>query len=54
MAIILSIIDIRIKILVSMKGQQFIFQSLMATCITQYINMAACLLSIALMNQRKK
>ena len=55
MAIILSIIDIRIKILVSsMKGQQFIFQSLMATCITQYINMVACLLSIALMNQRKK
>ncbi len=54
MAIILSIIDIGIKILVSMKGQQFIFQSLMVTCITLYINMVACLLSIALMNQRKK
>lgn len=54
MAIILSIIDIGIKILVSMKGQQFIFQLLMVTCITLYINMVACLLSIALMNQRKK
>lgn len=37
-----------------MKGQQFIFQLLMVTCITLYINMVACLLSIALMNQRKK
>lgn len=36
------------------EGTAIYFQSLMVTCITLYINMVACLLSIALMNQRKK